>query len=139
MVAAALLSSDISEPRGLDITGPEAFTHHEVCELAAGLFGRRLQVKQVAPALLAEQLVQRGLSAEQATLSARCDEALLHLQLPPRSDDGPRVTGVACLSLATFLGRAREGLLASLPGRRAASASSSPRQSKSSCAPVNAA
>jgi hypothetical protein len=118
IVAAALLVSDLQPPETLHVTGPAAFSHRALCALAAKLFSRQVQVEEIALERLSAELVARGMSAEQAELGARCDGLLLTAHEGAPSGDGPRVTGVAALSLHAFLDRMRDSLEAALRERR---------------------
>jgi hypothetical protein len=138
ILAAALLASDVREPDTLHVTGPSSFSHEELCALAGELFSRRVLVESVAVDKLASELIRTGMSAEQAALGARGDRVLLHAQLSEPSPDGPRVTGVAALSLPAFLQRARDGLRAVARGKRAPAEFFS-RPDNPSCTPVTAA
>jgi hypothetical protein len=137
ILAAALLASDLQEVHPLRVTGPSAFSHRELCALASELFSRRVQVEEIAPELLSTELIRRGMSAEQAALSTRGDRLLLDKHDGAPSTDGPRVTGVAALSLHAFLHRTRDSLQAvARPVRLPAELSSRPGLAV--CAPINA-
>jgi hypothetical protein len=137
ILAAALLASDFQEAHPLRVTGPTAFSHRELCAVASELFSRRVQVEEIAPEQLSAELIRRGMSAEQAALSTRGDRLLLDAHEGAPSTDGPRVTGVAALSLHAFLHKARESLQAvARPVRLPAELPS--RSGLAVCAPINA-
>lgn len=137
ILAAALLSSDFQDGRPLRVTGPAAFSHRELCEVASALFARRVVVEEIALEQLSAELVRRGMSAAQAALSARGDRLLLEAHDGAPSADGPRVTGVAALSLHAFLSRARDSLQAVARPRRLPAEPSS-RSGMAACVPIGA-
>jgi hypothetical protein len=137
ILAAALLASDVREPEALVVTGPSSFSHHELCAVVSELFSRRMLIDEVPLEQLGCELMRRGMSAEQAALSVRGDQLALHALRPAPSSDGPRVTGVAALSLPAFLDRARESLRAVARTRRVPVEFPS-RSGNVVCAPINA-
>jgi hypothetical protein len=137
ILAAALLASDLQEAHPLRVTGPAAFSHRELCAFASELFSRRVQVEEIALERLSAELIRRGMSVEQAALSTRGDQLLLEAFEGAPSADGPRVTGVAALSLHAFLHRARDSLQAvARPTRLPVELPS--RSGLAVCAPINA-
>lgn len=109
-VATQLLVQD-DAPRGdYVLTGPEALSYADVCDLATVLTGPSIRHVAVSAARRASEIEATGVPAEFAAILADMDVAISHGSEDRVTDTVPLVTGRPARSMADFFASQREVL-----------------------------